>query len=375
MTKFSDERLFQLCKRFGKNALYWRQRFIGLLPEVNRRRLYEKKGFSSIFEFSFKLCGLSADQVNLTLNLSRRFEDKIVLKEMLESGEVSVNKLARIVSIATVENQEELAEKVKILPVSALNTLVRDEKFAMNSLKNEETNDTGLFSMEDHGKDSQTENRNGLDKPLFEGKSLYVQTVESAGNASETLYGQTDLSAKRPVNFDSDRCITTSVLNFKLAEDVKKELEELNSKGIDVNEFLRKALKQRKQEIEERKEEIAKKLLNKTSENSNRQMHEDSSKDNPMCGSNDAREQPVQKPPSRYTPTKVKQIIKEEYGTKCSIPNCTKLAEILHHTQKFSLSRSHDPRFLAPLCHEHHAIAHSMDVKCCEIRKTRNSFY
>jgi len=353
MTKFSDERLFQLCKRFGKNALYWRQRFIGLLPEVNRRRLYEKKGFSSIFEFSFKLCGLSADQVNLTLNLSKRFEDKPTLKEMLEKGEVSVNKLARIVSIATVENQEELAEKVKILPISALNTLVRDEKFAINNLSCNEVLDTqNLFS-----EDAKTKSQNGLSKPLFEGKSLYVQTVESAENAGESLFGQTDLSAKRSLNFDPDRCITTSVLSFKLANDVKKELEELNSKGIDVNELLRKMLRQREEEIEEKKEKIAKELLSKNSENGSGRTTEDGTKDSFTHEKNDVREQEnmiqtrganksansnnTSNQPSRYIPAKIKQIIKEEHGTKCSIPNCQKPAEVIHHTQKLA--------FLAPM--------------------------
>ena len=38
------EKLYQLCKTFGARTLLWRQKFIGLLPEVNRRKLYEKKG-------------------------------------------------------------------------------------------------------------------------------------------------------------------------------------------------------------------------------------------------------------------------------------------------------------------------------------------
>ena len=192
--KITDEKLYELCKKYGTSALLWRQKFIGLLPEVNRRKLYEKKGFSSIFEFAAKLCGLSVEQVRLALNLEKRFEDMPTLKKMLEDGEVSINKLTRVASIATVENQEELAEKVKILPVRALETLVRDEK------------------------------QNGSQKPLFGSKSLHVQT-------------------------------------FELADDVSKELEELHSKGIDVNEFLRKALKQRKEEIEEKKEKIAKEIL------------------------------------------------------------------------------------------------------------------
>src|SRR3989344_4880403 len=169
----TDEKLYELCKKFGASALLWRQKFIGLLPEVNRRRLYEKKGFSSIFEFAFKLCGLSAEQVRLTLNLEKRFEDKPVLKKMLEDGEASINKLARVVSIATPENEEELAEKIKVLPTRALETFVRDEKYLQNP--------------------------NGSQKPLFGNKSLHVQT-----------------------------------LNFEISDDVKEELNKLSSKGIDV---------------------------------------------------------------------------------------------------------------------------------------------
>jgi len=86
---------------------------VGLLPEVSKRRLWEKKGFGSIFEFAAKLAGLSQEQVRLALNLERRFSGLPVLKGLLVEGEVSLNKLARVVSIATVENEGELAEKVR----------------------------------------------------------------------------------------------------------------------------------------------------------------------------------------------------------------------------------------------------------------------
>ena len=275
----SDRELLRLCQEYGFKTRLWRRKFTGLLPEVERRRLYEKKGFPDIYVFAAKLCGLSTDQVDLALNLRRRFEDKPTLKKMLEEGEVSINKLARVVSIATPENEAELAEKVKILPVKALNTLVRDEKRVTND--------------------------NGSQKPLFGGKSLYVQTG---------LPGQT----------------------FELAPDVTEQLNELHSKGIDVNELLRKFLEQRQEEIEKKKEEIAKEA------------------------------QPTF---SRYVPVKVKEVLRQEHGTKCSIPTCNKPAEVIHHTQTFGLSQTHDPRFMAPLCHEHHAIAHSMDVKYHEIRR------
>lgn len=133
----SDEKLFALCKQFGAQALESRRKFLGLLPEVNRREFDEKRmgrswlgrrGFTSIFEFAAKLAGVSEEQVRRVLNLERKFEDKPALHQMLVTGEVSVNKLVKVASISTLANQEELAEKVKLLPARALETLARDEK-------------------------------------------------------------------------------------------------------------------------------------------------------------------------------------------------------------------------------------------------------
>jgi len=127
----------------------------------------------------------------------------------------------------------------------------------------------------------------------------------------------------------------SQTLNFQISDDVMAELEELNSRGIDVNELLREMLQRRREEIAETKEKI----------------------------SMEAR--PTS---SRYIPVKIKKILKKEYGEKCSIATCQKLAEEIHHAQRFGLSQNHDPRFLAPLCRDHHVIAHSIDVKFHEAR-------
>jgi hypothetical protein len=253
--KLTNEKLYELCKKYGAEARLWRQKFIGLLPEVNRRRLYKEKGFSSVFEFAAKLCGLSAEQVRLALNLEKRFEDKPILKRMLENGEISINKLTRIVSIATPDNEEELAEKIKVLPTRALETFVRDASR----------------------------------------KDLHVQ-----------------------------------ILNFEIDDDIKEELNELNSKSIDVNKLLREMLQQRREEINKTKEHIAENI------------------------------QPTN---SRYIPAKIKKILQKEYGEKCSIATCQRKSTGTHHMQRFSLSQNHNPKFLAPLCHDHHVIAHSIDLQ------------
>ncbi len=126
----TDDAFIDLCERYGKLHLISRHKFIGLLPEAYRREIWKKKGFSNIFEFAARLAGLSEEQVRRALNLDESFVKKNLpcLREALVSGEVSINKLARVVSIATPENEKELLENTKVLPQAALETLVRDVK-------------------------------------------------------------------------------------------------------------------------------------------------------------------------------------------------------------------------------------------------------
>ena len=264
----SDEKLLQLCQLYGKRALIWHRKFIGLLPEVNRRRLYEKRGCQSIFEFAYKLAGLSKEQVQRAIQLERTFVDKPALHKVLVEGKASISKLAKVASIATLENEEFLAEQVRLLPRKALETLARDER------------------------------RNSSPEPLFGAKVV-------PGN------------------------------NFELSTEVVEELNRLHRQGQDVNKILLQLLQKRREEIAAKKEELS---------------------------------QTAEPTSSRYIPARVRQLLQEEYGQKCSIVACKKPAKEIHHTQRFSLAHTHNPRYLAPLCHEHHLLAHSVDVKFHQVR-------
>ena len=157
-----------------------------------------------------KLAGVSEPQVRITLNLEKRFEDKPVLKNILLNGEVSINKLARVAAIATSENQEDLADKVKLLSKNALEVFVRDEKFVTA-----EHRQGGVGA----------QNGNGLNDSLFDDKSLPGQTSPQ--------------------------------LDFQLSNDVVRQLNELNFQGHDVNQLLSEMLELRKQQIQTAKNEIS----------------------------------------------------------------------------------------------------------------------
>lgn len=299
----SDRDLYSLCKKYGEQALYWRRKFIGLLPEVFKRKLYELHGFNSIFEFAAKLAGVSEEQVRRTLNLEKKFENMPILRSALVSGEVSISKLAKVASIATFENQECLMKQAQTLSSRALETLARDERLAMQQI--------------------------GL-----EIKNVTNDIKSVPGNTSVQLDFTTVNNTKNSANEPQNQ--------LQLLPEIQAKLLELQQKGIDINELLKEFLAKREKEIKEEKEKIAKKLA--------------------------AKDQQSQKQ-SKHIPAIVKRVLKREYGEKCSIATCKRPAENLHHTLRFALHSTHDPHYIAPLCREHHLIAHSIDLKFQKMRK------
>ncbi len=265
--ELSDRELLERCVRFGKEALVWRNKFRALLPEVEKRKLYLKKGYPSIYVFGKILAGLSEEQVSESLNIALRLEGKPALRDLLESGEVSVNKIAKIMSIATVENERELAAKVQIMSTRTLEVFSRDVR------------------------------------------NLHVKKPES-----NLLFAQ----------------------ELHLDEDVQSRLLELERKGIYINQLLREALDRREKEITQAKERVAESLPEQS---------------------------------SRYIPVRVRNILKKEYGQKCAKNGCSKMSKNIHHMRRWALDESHDPSFLAPLCLEHHQIAHAIDVRVQEMRR------
>ncbi len=305
--KLTDKQLYNLCKKYGQRARLWRQKFAGLLPEVYKRRLFEKKGFGSIFEFAAKLAGMSQDQVRLVLNLERRFEDKPILKNMLEQGEVSVSKMAKVASIATAENQEFLATQIKLLPRAALETLVRD-------INHEAIHQNALY------------------EPKNECKSVPGNTNSSHNCENVNQYqGQYQGQYQDALHLNTE---------------VRQKLFTLQQKGIDINALLLEFLEKRELEIAQAKERLARK-----SESASFASHTGKIK-----------------PPSRHIPAEIKNLLKQEFGEKCSLPHCMRSARTIHHTRRFALSQNHNPYFLAPLCEEHHAIAHSIDMNIYSFR-------
>jgi hypothetical protein len=130
-----------------------------------------------------------------------------------------------------------------------------------------------------------------------------------------------------------EKSVRAHELNFNLPDEVVDELNRLNEQGQDMGKILSEFFDWRKQKIEQEKQEIS------------------------------AEVKPTD---SRYIQKKVRDILEQEHGKKCSAPGCKKPAKETHHTLPFALAHIHDPAFLAPLCREHHQIAHLANLKYAE---------
>lgn len=201
----SDRQLLAAALHYGNSALQWRNKFLGTLPEIAKRRLHEQHGCSSIFVFAFKVAGVSEEQVKKILHVEEELRDTPMLHELLVSGTVSINKMAKIHTVATSENQELLANQVQMLSARAVETLARDIR--------------------------------------------YMQQVVTP--SSQVSFGHVP-------EYASDN-------NLTLSEDVQGRLLELQKKGIDISNLLTELLDKRDKRSPKKKKKLRMNWPHKTS--------------------------------------------------------------------------------------------------------------
>lgn len=124
----TDSELYKKCVTLGNLSLTYRKQFCGLLPEVEKRKLYHKYGIHSIYEFGAKLAGLTHDTVNEVLRVHELLKDKPLLQAKLISGEIGYTKLRAVARAATPETQKEWLKKMSTMSKNTLEMYVHEIK-------------------------------------------------------------------------------------------------------------------------------------------------------------------------------------------------------------------------------------------------------
>lgn len=122
----TDKELYQLCQKYGNNIKFWKRKFAALLPEVEKRKLYKKYGFYSIYEFAGKIGCLGRKTVEEILRTHRRIENKPLLKAELEKE--GWGKVRAITPLIESTEEKDLVNMIKSLPKSALEQTVKEIK-------------------------------------------------------------------------------------------------------------------------------------------------------------------------------------------------------------------------------------------------------
>lgn len=116
--------LHQQFSEYGANAREWTRKCVLLLPEIERRRVWKKKGFGSLFEYAAKLAGMSRGAVEEALRVLKKVEEFSALKEVV--AEKGLQRIRPIASIVTPETELFWAEKAKSMSKNTLETYVKN---------------------------------------------------------------------------------------------------------------------------------------------------------------------------------------------------------------------------------------------------------
>ena len=108
------------CHHFEeRNIAYW-------LLEIDRRKLYEKRGFSSVGDYAFELAGIKPRKARYLVLIARRLEKLPRIREAFDSGTLSWTKTREIVGVATPDTELDWLLKAKALSNRDLEKAVRE---------------------------------------------------------------------------------------------------------------------------------------------------------------------------------------------------------------------------------------------------------
>lgn len=107
-----DDRLLVDCKIAVKTEKRSTARVLEYLGEIDRRRLWLKEGYSSLFDFCIRYLNYSEGETNRRIQACRASEKVQAVVPMLEQGTLSLTVLSLLSPILTRENAHELLPQV-----------------------------------------------------------------------------------------------------------------------------------------------------------------------------------------------------------------------------------------------------------------------
>lgn len=266
------------------------------MPEIEKRRIWRKRGFSCIYEYAAKIAGMSREKVDNSLRILKKLEGKPILRKVAE--EKGLNVIRSVLTISNNGGEEFWARKASEMSRHTMETYVREYKKQYGQVQSDQNVLSGQV------KDKQIQICN-----FRTGPGAISEKSTSDTGAAGLIDKQTPAKIKITIDLDPET-----------AEKLAK------LKGFGEWDALMKEL------IALKEEKLQKEL--------------------------EAEKPKKVETDSRHVPIKIQRYVMKKTNGLCAFPGCKRRAEILHHTQRFALEKVHDPDRVAALCGAHHAIAH-----------------
>jgi len=289
--------------RLGRERNRITYKLLALLPKIDELKIYEKKGYANIYDYSARIAGLSPGVVTKALKIKEKLRDMPNLQKAIETQ--GINKVGIVVGLATKENEKKLAEKVEHMSKPALQEYSKEVR----------------------------------------GKVTVGWQVELDG---QMMFMFLKLKKKLGKNLSNKECLR-KILEHAQSEakcacpEVVLSKSGLHETGKKAGTCGQVGIVTKKAKPQGQARELAKipgeKAQARTAD------------EKPIATAGQVGEK-VQKI-SRYISVHQKRKLSDH----CSHPGCHRPAEIIHHPDRFSQNHNHEN--LKPLCRAHHEFAHN----------------
>lgn len=111
MQNITDRQLIQELKGLLANEHKTLAAFLAHLAEVDRRRLHEELGFSSLFRYCVAELHLSEDAVYKRIRVARAARNFPIIMDLIAEGRIHLTAVTLLAPLLTEENHQELLEK------------------------------------------------------------------------------------------------------------------------------------------------------------------------------------------------------------------------------------------------------------------------
>ncbi len=284
---------------------------LAILPDIYKSGIW-KKYAGSIVEY----CGKYGDIARTTVIKRLRLEENLVDKPFLRAAieHVGVHKVAMVAKLATAETDKSYAEKVLDMSKLAVQGMSKEVRRERENNEKEGAAISGLFD-----------------------------AIEKSDEAEQKLKCAAVPTLKK-IELDADASFLFMKLKAKFGKHMSdsKFMKLILEKTDETNErsVVRKKVASSDGKIV--KNSLTNSFTGETIAFESTIKEKEKKQDNPV---------------TRYVPAKQERELIARTNGRCSYPNCNLPYDVIHHTDRFSESKSHDSIIL--LCKIHHEFAHN----------------